>query len=148
MARNEWTDLKKYFTQKKAESDRAEELIEQRAKEVASLQKATEEKYLILLEKESSLAEWERKLEEKEKGLAEKELLFKQKQDQYDPLLLKWEQEKQDLLQKSRIDAENSETEVRAAKNETARLKKEILDLEARIAKLQEEKSSLLRRLL
>ena len=148
MARSEPVEVKKYFAQKKAESDRAEDLIEQRAKTVAALQNAAEEKYRILLEQESFLAEWEKQLEEKEKDLEEKEFQFIQKQDLYDPLILKWEQEKQDILQKSRIDAENCENEEREEKNETARLKKEILDLEARNAKLQEEKSSLLRRLL
>ena len=148
MARIDSADVKRYFTQKKAESDKVEDLIEQRAKTVAALQRAAEERFGIILERENMLDEREKKLEEKEKNLAEKEHQFKQKQDMYDPLIIKWEQEKQDLLQKSRIDAENCENEVQAAKNETARLKKEILDLEARNAKLQEEKSSLLRRLL
>ena len=116
MAKSEPADVKRYFTQKKAESDKVEDLIEQRAKTVAALQRAAEERFGIILERENMLAEREKQLEEKEKDLAKKERQFKQKQDMYDPLILKWEQE--------------------------------ILDLEARNAKLQEEKSSLLRRLL
>ena len=102
MARNETADIKKYFSQKKAEADKAEDLLSQRSKTLAAFQRTVEEKYRSILEQETAFSEREKKLEEREKTLEEKERSFKEKSDTYGPAIQKWEQEKQDLLQNAR----------------------------------------------